>query len=59
MIGHYLSSNNEMYYSTKINNFSPTKQGLINPVYLVEEISYVPSAISFARASSEYKNKGG
>ena len=24
MIEHYLSSNNEMYYSTKINNFSPT-----------------------------------
>ena len=28
MIGHYLSSNNEIYYSTKTNNFSPTKQGL-------------------------------
>ena len=27
MIGHYLSSNNEMCYSTKTNNFSPTKQG--------------------------------
>ena len=28
MIGHYLSSDNEMCYSTKTNNFSPTKQGL-------------------------------
>ena len=27
MIGHYLSSNNEMCYSIKTNNFSPTKQG--------------------------------
>ena len=29
MIGHYyLSSDNEMCYSTKTNNFSPTKQDL-------------------------------
>ena len=28
MIGHYLSSNNKMCYSIKINNFSPTKQSL-------------------------------
>jgi hypothetical protein len=26
MIGHYLSINNEIYYSAKTNNFSPTKQ---------------------------------
>ena len=30
MIGHYLSNNNEMWYSTKTNNFSPTKQGSTN-----------------------------
>ena len=28
MIGYYLSSNNEMCYNIKINNFSPTKQSL-------------------------------
>ena len=28
MIGHYLSSNNNICYSTKSNNFSPTKQRL-------------------------------
>jgi len=29
MIGHYLSSNNEMCYSTKIQTFSRTKRSLI------------------------------
>jgi len=28
VIRYYLSNNNEMCYSTKIDNFSPTKQGL-------------------------------
>jgi hypothetical protein len=31
MIRHYLSSNNEICYGTKINNFSPTKQNLSLP----------------------------
>ena len=50
MIGHYLSSNNEICYSTKTNNFSPTKQGLLHdvlvggPVLLFE---LVPGHISY------------
>ena len=42
MIGHYLSSNNKICYSTQITNFSPTKQGL----NIETEILFLPSAIT-------------
>jgi len=32
MIRQYLSNNNEMCYSTKINNFSPTKRVAANEI---------------------------
>jgi len=38
MIEYYLSSNNEMCYNTKTNNFSPTKQGLSQKYFLQENI---------------------
>ena len=61
MIGHYLSSNNEMCYSTKINNFSPTKQGLIGFVLYItylqcfEKWDLFMSKIAHLPASNGFK----
>ena len=37
MIGHYLSSDNEMCYNTKTNNFSPTKHGTLYRFHVLQD----------------------
>ena len=47
MIGYYLSSNNEIYYSTKIQTFSPAKHALSKKVGPVENLKTTYPSVGY------------